>query len=324
MYFFIVGEQFPGIVLGHEIAATIEDLGADTKPSDYQLKIGDSVIVYPWVGCGKCDACQIGYTNECKDNPGLRFNYGFGHKNPGGYATHVIIHDLQFLIKIPENIPKHIASMLPCSGLTAFTALKKTRHFIEEGFSRHKVSKLLIFGAGGLGLWAIKLAKCMFAHKNIEITVVGVNADKNEFAKANGADFVVLCKREIDNREKFAAEVGKITSNRKFQFDAAIDFVGSSTTFRLAYGSIRSSGTLVSVGTYGGNFDLPITEFTIMQYNIQGNCVGTISDLRELIEFVQKHQIEYSAIGYTSLEEINTVFEKFKNRKIKGRVLIKF
>ena len=288
------------------------------------MKLGDSVIVYPWVGCGKCQGCQTGYTNECKNNPGMRFNYGFGHTNPGGYATHVIAKHLRFLIKVPENIPNHIACMLPCSGLTAFTALKKTSCCIDNGFSRHQVSKLLIFGAGGLGLWAIKLAKAMFVDKNIEITVVGVNPVKNDFAKSNGADFAVQCKREINDHDEFTTEIWKITDNGRIQYDAVIDFVGSTTTFRLAYGSIRPSGTIVSVGTYGGKFELPITELTIMQYNIQGNVVGTFADLQELVHFVAKHKIAYTAVDFTTLGEINATFEKFKNRKITGRVLIKF
>ena len=78
------------------------------------------------------------------------------------------------------------------------------------------------------------------------------------------------------------------------------------------------------MGTYGGKVDISIVEFTIMQYNIQGNLVGTISDLKELTTFVHKHNIEYPAVEYTCLESINETTDKFKKRLVKGRVLIKF
>ena len=83
----------------------------------------------------------------------------------------------------------------------------------------------------------------MFADKNIEITVAGVNPEKNDFAKANGTDFTVQWKRQIDSPKEFAAETAETSRNGTYLFDATIDFVGSNTTFKAAYRSIRPSGT---------------------------------------------------------------------------------
>ena len=97
-----------------------------------------------------------------------------GPVNAGGYSTYVAAHNLDILIKVPESIPKHVICMLPRSVLTTFTALKKARSFLEEGYSRNQMSKLLIAGAGGLGLWCIQIAKLMYANINIEITVADI------------------------------------------------------------------------------------------------------------------------------------------------------
>ena len=114
-------------------------------------------MVHPWIGCEKCDTCLLGQTNECTNNP-LMFNtYGGGPIHPGGYSTLVVVHKLNILVKVPDNIPPEIACMLPCSCLTAFTALKKARSSLEEGLLRNKRGRLVgavgaVIGAGGLGL----------------------------------------------------------------------------------------------------------------------------------------------------------------------------
>ena len=51
---------------------------------------------------------------------------------PGGYGTHVII-DPKFLVKLPDNVPLDMASLLTCSGGTALAALKKLKTAVKFG-----------------------------------------------------------------------------------------------------------------------------------------------------------------------------------------------
>ncbi len=53
---------------GHEIAATIVEIGADV-PSQFAL--GMDVTVYPNTNCGTCASCRRGRTNACKFNETL-------------------------------------------------------------------------------------------------------------------------------------------------------------------------------------------------------------------------------------------------------------
>ena len=60
------GVKFP-VIPGHEIVGIIEDVGDSVK----DVSIGDMVLVYPWMGCGKCSTCQNGNTNLCKSPKSL-------------------------------------------------------------------------------------------------------------------------------------------------------------------------------------------------------------------------------------------------------------
>jgi threonine dehydrogenase-like Zn-dependent dehydrogenase len=53
-------QEYPNI-LGHEVGAVIEELGADV-PS--HLRIGSKVTLYPYLACGTCVACRKGRPNS--------------------------------------------------------------------------------------------------------------------------------------------------------------------------------------------------------------------------------------------------------------------
>jgi D-arabinose 1-dehydrogenase-like Zn-dependent alcohol dehydrogenase len=52
--------------MGHETVGEVLAFGPDAK-ADYHgdLKVGDIALVYPWLGCGKCEVCLAGEENMC-------------------------------------------------------------------------------------------------------------------------------------------------------------------------------------------------------------------------------------------------------------------
>ena len=46
---------------GHEIAGRVAALGPDAQG----VAIGDSFVVYPWIGCGVCELCRTDRENLC-------------------------------------------------------------------------------------------------------------------------------------------------------------------------------------------------------------------------------------------------------------------
>ncbi len=234
-------------------------------------------------------------------------------------------HNLDILIKVPDSIPPEVACMLPCSGLTTFSALQKTKPFIEEGVQTRGDGRLLIVGAGGLGNWCLQLGKAMFDGKKVFITVADISQEKLDQAEEDGADFIQLWKtKSPTNFAEYIKEMGVITQAGKHKFDAAIDFVGTKDTFNFSYRALRQKGTIVNVGLYGAIADVPLSELAIKQFVIQGNFVGTKSSLKELINFIQDRNVKYPHLEFIKLSDINETHERMKQGKVKGRALIKF
>ncbi len=50
------------VVLGHEPIGVVAAVGAEVT----DVRVGDTYMVNPWIGCGKCAVCQQGQDNLCE------------------------------------------------------------------------------------------------------------------------------------------------------------------------------------------------------------------------------------------------------------------
>ncbi|HEY1541659.1 MAG TPA: alcohol dehydrogenase catalytic domain-containing protein, partial [Xanthobacteraceae bacterium] len=108
------GRALP-FTLGHEIAGVVERVGPDAQ---HEAKPGDRVAIYPWIGCGTCNACRHGEENNCAAPRHL------GVYADGGYATHVLVAHPRYLIDYAPLSPAFAAALM-CSGLTSYAALQR-------------------------------------------------------------------------------------------------------------------------------------------------------------------------------------------------------
>ena len=294
------GVKYP-VTPGHEIAGTVAELGNDVKG----VSVGDDVLVYPWIGEGECPACKAGNENLC-DAP-----KSIGLFQDGGYAENVKVPHYKYLAKI-SGIDLDAATSLACSGLTAYTAVKKANVNSPEF--------LVIIGAGGLGLMAIQLAKAITKAKIICID----NDDKKfETAKKMGADFVINTNVVGSVSTGTGGPVEKIISicNGKGA-DSVIDFVNAPQTAKTGLAILRKRGNLVLVGLFGGSIDLSLVTIPLKSLTIQGAYTGNYNDMVELIELAKKGVIKPVISKRYTIDEANEALENLKARKIIGRAVI--
>jgi len=287
------GMKLP-VTLGHENVGEVAALGPDAKG----VKVGDRVLANPWIGCGKCAACQRGDDNLCRAMKSL------GVFSNGGYATHMIVPHPKYLHDL-GNLDPARAAPLACSGVTTFGALKKVPTLKSE--------PTVIIGAGGLGLMCLALHQKMGGAGAI---VVDIDDAKLAAAKKAGAKATVNAKAA-----DAVQQIQKLTSDGSGAW-AVIDLVGSSASARMGYDSLTKGGKYVIVGLYGGDLTVSLPPIPMRALTIQGSYVGSQHEMKELMELVRAKGMPDVPVATRPLEDVNAVHNELRAGKIVGRVVL--
>jgi len=133
------GRRVPPMVMGHEAAGRIVDIG----PGDDRGRLGERVFVQPFRYCGTCLFCRGGRGNLCANR---RFA---GVDAPGAMAERIVM-PLANLVGIPDDLLSHHAALAePLS-----VAIHATR---VAGQLQGR--RLLVAGAGAIGLLTLLAAR---------------------------------------------------------------------------------------------------------------------------------------------------------------------
>lgn len=166
------------IVLGHEFAGTIEEVGPDVK----DFRAGQRVGIAPNWGCGLCEACRRNMSNYCAEYS------AFGISTDGSHAEWMRVPETVIrqgnITLLPENVSWETASLaesLSCV-LGAQTAVS-----VKAGDS------VLIYGVGPMGLLHVLAAAAAGAKL---IIAADVNAERLEAARKLGATHVIRSNAE--------------------------------------------------------------------------------------------------------------------------------
>jgi len=292
------GNQLPiplptPFVLGHEIFGEVVEMGPDVN----NVQLGDRRIVYPWIGCSVCAVCIKGDEHLCSAGPVI----GVGQS--GGFGDHVVVPDAKYLHDAGDT-PEHLAGSYACSGLTAYSALKKGAPYNEE-------NGLIIIGVGGVGMMGLQIAKAAF---NCNPIVVDVDEDKLKLALNNGAKAAI---NPLD--EDAFTRVHELTGGNA---SVAIDFVGSEQSTTFGINLLRKGGKYIIVGLYGGELKLPLPLIPIMERHIQGSYTGSPADMKDLMELVRAGKVDPIPVEQRPASEANQTLEDLKNGKILGRAAL--
>jgi len=283
--------------LGHEIVGEVVALGPHASGGASGVSVGDSRVVYPWIGCGDCAVCQRGDEQLCNRPAALGVNVD------GGYADHVLVPHPRYLHDY-GNAPAALACTYACSGLTAFGALKKVR-------DRAQGSYLLIVGAGGVGLAGVMIAQAIM---DTEIIVADIDPAKLEAAKAAGATHL------IDSREPDAGkQVVKMTRGGPL---AVVDFVGNDASAKFATGCVGKGGLAVMVGLMGGELRMALPMLPLKNMGIQGSYTGRPDEMAELMALVRDGKVKPMPVAEHPLAEVGQMVEDLRDGKIVGRVVV--
>jgi alcohol dehydrogenase, propanol-preferring len=281
------------LTMGHENVGEVVAVGPDVN----NVTIGALHLVHPWIGCGSCAVCKKGSENLCKTPRNL------GVFSNGGYSDYLLVPHPRYLFEIGDLSPV-VAAPLACSGITTYGALKKVGTLIKD-------EPIVIIGAGGLGLMAVALHRAMGGKA---VVVVDVDPVKRDAAKAAGAQAVIDA-----SAANAATQIIDATNGGAW---AVVDFVGASDTAKLGVDSLTKGGKLIIVGLFGGEIVIPTPFFPMRAMTIQGSYVGSLPEMRELLELVRRTGAPSVPLRTRPLAEVNAVLNDLNAGKVIGRVVL--
>lgn len=286
------GVKLP-LTMGHENVGEVVAVGPDAKG----VKVGDVRLIHPWMGCGECIVCKRGEENLCTKPCSVGIHRG------GGFATHVVVPHPRYLFDITGIAPER-AAPLACSGVTAYSALRKVSDTLTQ-------APVVMIGAGGVGLMALALHRKMGGHSAI---MVDIDPAKREAARAAGASQV------IDGQAKDAADqIRAATGGGAW---AVIDFVGAGPTVKLGVDTAIKGGKVIVVGLFGGDVTIPTPFFPMKALTVQGSYVGSLVEIAELLELVKRTGAPDVPIATRPLEQVNAALNDLRDGRVIGRVVM--
>lgn len=286
------GVQTP--VIGHEAIGIVEALGPG---AERYVAVGDRVILGlggaagSW--CGRCRACLAGEPTLCPEVGVVMGTFAEQYCAPA-----------QGLVLLPDTIGDEEAP-LACGGLTAYGAVKKLfKHQIHPG------GRVAIVGAaGGLGHYAVQIAK------EFGYTVIGIDVgdERLEFVRSLGAHVVT-------NPEEAPAVVREFGG-----VDASLVFSGRIAGFQLGLEILRRGGLFVAVGippASEGKIEIDPFTFFYRAPTLIYSAVGTVQDMRELVEMAATGRVKSHIGRLAKLSELSSVLDELEQGQYLGRAVI--
>ena len=288
------GRKLP-LTLGHEIAGTVVATGTDAT----DVAVGDRRVVYPWIGCGDCETCTLGDEHVCATPRPL------GVILAGGFADHVLVPHSRYLFDY-GSVDVALACTYACSGLTAYSALAKTKSR-EHGDPQ----QLLIIGAGGVGFAALSLAEALVGSS---LLVADVDDARLAAVRAYGVDETVN-----PAAPDAVKQVRRLTGGG---VAAAIDFVGSAASSAFGVGVLAPGGTLVVVGLFGGGLKLSLPLLPLKQLTIRGSYTGSLPEMAALMTLVRSGHVRAIPIDRRPLSAVQAALDDLRAGSTIGRIVV--
>jgi threonine dehydrogenase-like Zn-dependent dehydrogenase len=250
-------QEYP-VVLGHELGAIIEEIGAGVPDS---LRVGMKVTVYPYLNCGTCTSCKKGRPNACQDNKTM------GVRRPGAMTRYITV-PWSVLFPSERLSLQELALVEPLT--VGFHAVNRAR--IRAG------ERVAVIGCGIVGMGAVAASVA----RSAEVIAVDIDDSKMDIARKAGAAHTINT-RKTDLHEALS----DITEGEGP--DVVIEAVGNSQTYRAAVDEVAYTGRVVYIGYAKKPVEYETGMFVKKEIEIYGsrNCEKTV-DFPAVIAYLEK------------------------------------
>jgi L-gulonate 5-dehydrogenase len=228
-------------IIGHEYGGVVEEIGADAA----NLSVGDVVAVDPVRACGNCYACSVGRPNVCKSVEVT------GVHRDGGFAEYVVA-PASAVYKIDTaKVDKSLISLVEPYSIGA-----QVCHRADI----HKGDKVLVMGAGPIGVSIMQVAKS----RGAVVMITDIVGARLERAAAMGADVVVNVAMDDLDRAVDAFTGGE-------GMPVVVDSVCSTASFEQSVAMASQAGRVVTLGLLSKPSAIAMVEITKKELDIRGS-----------------------------------------------------
>jgi S-(hydroxymethyl)glutathione dehydrogenase / alcohol dehydrogenase len=299
------------IVLGHETAGTIEDVGSAVD----RKRIGERVVLSWNPHCGHCFHCERdqpilcetyvghgpqavqidGTTRLSLEGEALRTMFYIA-----GFAEYAIVTSA-CAIALPADMPLDRACLIGCGVMTGVGA---ALNIARLGYGE----SVMVIGCGAVGLSAVQGARLAGA-----TTIVAVDRNRERLALAGtlGATHTAAVPDE-----DAVAIARRATQGRGV--DCVLESAGNGAAFRLSAEACRTGGQIVWLGKTGVNEDVSFRWGSLMgEKRIVRSSYGGARPNRDFPMLARAYldgrlQLDLYVSRHIRLEEINDGFEDLR------------
>ena len=292
----------PGMVLGHEGAGRVVEVGAEVS----RVAKGDRVVASFVPACGGCWHCLREESEMCeKEN---EISYQLRGERPDGtpymcmtglgtFADTMTV-DEASVVKVETDLPDEQLALIGCGVTTGVGSALNTAQVVPG-------STVAVLGCGGVGQAVIQGARIAGASR---IIAVDPQPLKRETALRLGASDVV-----DPGAGDPVEQVKALTAGRGV--DYSFEVIGLPETILTAYNMARRGGEAIVVGMarLDAQFTIPAFGIFFDQKTIKGSKYGSAQvrrDFPRFVELIETGRLDTSSMvsKKIKLDDVNDAF----------------
>jgi D-arabinose 1-dehydrogenase-like Zn-dependent alcohol dehydrogenase len=275
---------------GHELVGRVVDVGLGVEP----LRVGERVMAYFYLFCGRCRRCLDGTEPLCENLAGY-----VGVHRDGGYGQLCALPDRN-AVPLHQELDAALATAIPDAVATPVHVARLAG--IEQG---ERVA--VIAAAGGVGVHMVQVA-CVFGAE-----VAGLEATDEKLDYLERELGVIA----IDSSTFSAAELPPEWAGKA---DVIVDLLGGPASLEWSARHLAARGRLVLLTTFRNvDFQVSPREFVFGERRVLGSRYASRAELELAAELVASNRVRSIVTRRVPIEEVAQIHEELREGRLLGR-----
>jgi threonine dehydrogenase-like Zn-dependent dehydrogenase len=266
------------LTIGHECSGIVAEIAAPGT----DLAPGDSVVVFPLITCGQCNACRTGFSHVCSR---LRL-YGFDAE--GGMAEFLRVPSAS-LLKLPRDMPHEIGALIEPLAVAVHGL---NRASWTEG------ALAVVIGAGPIGLLTALVARA----RGIRRVLISDVLD-SRLALARDIGLEALPARSLK------ASVDDLTNGEGVEL--VLECAGTAATARTMTDLARPRATVVNVSVFKKPAEVDLQAINFKELTLAGTRVYERRDFETAIALAKDLPLQKLISNSFPLQQVSEAYARF-------------